>query len=32
MNFRLTDSFLWDLLAILHERRSKIEKIAIQPL
>ena len=30
MNFRFTVSFLWDLLAILHERRSKVEKITIQ--
>ena len=32
MNFDFTDSFLWVLLATLHDRRAKLEKIAIQPL
>ena len=31
-SFRFTASFVWDLLEILHERRSKFEKIAIQPV
>ena len=28
MSFRFTASFVWDLLEILHERRSKFDKIA----
>ena len=32
MSFRFTASFVWDLLEILHERRSKFDKIAIQPV
>ena len=32
LSFRFTASFVWDLLEILHERRSKFEKIAIQPV
>ena len=32
MSFRFRASFVWDLLEILHERRSKFEKITIQPV
>ena len=32
VDFRFPVSLLWDLLEILYERRSKLEKIAIQPL
>ena len=32
MSFSFTASFVWDLLEILHERRSKFKKIAIQPV
>ena len=32
MSFRFAPSFVWDLLEILHEGRSKFEKIAIQPV
>jgi len=31
MNFRFIVLYMWDLPAILHERRSKFEKIAISP-